>query len=82
MENGLPENAFDPAREDIHAGIEAQLIEDAGADAGGRMHLGRSRNDEVATCLRMRTRQYILEALNGTFEIRRALISKAEENTG
>lgn len=82
MENGLPENAFDPAREDIHAGIEAQLIEDAGADAGGRMHLGRSRNDEVATCLRMRTRQYILEALSGTFELRRALISRAEENTG
>ena len=37
MENGLPENAFDPAREDIHAGIEAQLMEDVGADAGGRM---------------------------------------------
>ena len=81
MENGLPENAFDPAREDIHAGIEAQLMEDVGADAGGRMHLGRSRNDEVATCLRMRTRQYILDTLSGIFELRRALITRAEEHT-
>jgi len=81
MENGLPDNVFNPKREDIHAGIEAQLMEDAGEDAGGRMHLGRSRNDEVATCLRMRTRQYILSILSGIFEVRRALIDVAEENT-
>ncbi|HJJ95373.1 MAG TPA: argininosuccinate lyase [Methanocorpusculum sp.] len=81
LENGLPDNVFDPKREDIHAGIEAQLMEDAGADAGGRMHLGRSRNDEVATCLRMRTRQYIIEILTGIFEIRRALIDTADEHT-
>ena len=81
MENGLPDNVFDPKREDIHAGIEAQLMEDVGADAGGRMHLGRSRNDEVATCLRMRTRQYIIEILTGIFEIRRALIDTADEHT-
>lgn len=81
MENGLPENVFDSAREDIHAGIEAQLMEDVGSDIGGRMHLGRSRNDEVATCLRMRTRQYILDVLSGIFELRRALIARAEEHT-
>ncbi|MDO5843574.1 MAG: argininosuccinate lyase [Methanocorpusculum sp.] len=80
MDEGLPADAFDVDREDIHAGIEAVLINDAGADAGGRMHLGRSRNDEVATCLKMRTRELILETLSGTFELRRALISRAEEN--
>lgn len=82
LDEGLPEEAFNPAHEDIHAGIEAQLISDAGSDAGGRMHLGRSRNDEVATCLRMRTREYILEILSGIFELRRALIDRADENTG
>ena len=81
LDEGLPQDAFDPAHEDIHAGIEAQLIKDAGADAGGRMHLGRSRNDEVATCLRMKTREYILEILSGIFELRRALLERAEENT-
>lgn len=80
LDEGLPEEAFDAEREDIHAGIEALLIKEAGPDAGGRMHLGRSRNDEVATCLKMRTRELILETLAGTFELRRALISRAEEN--
>ena len=45
MEEGLPEAVFDPAPEDIHAGIEAQLIADCGPDVGGRMHLGRRRSD-------------------------------------
>ncbi|MCQ2377027.1 MAG: argininosuccinate lyase [Methanocorpusculum sp.] len=80
MNEGLPEDAFNPAHEDIHAGIEAQLIKDAGSDAGGRMHLGRSRNDEVATCLRMKTREYILQILSGLFDLRRALIERAEES--
>jgi len=81
LENGLPEDAFDMTREDIHAGIEAQLIADAGSDAGGRMHLGRSRNDEVATCLRMRTRELLIDTLTALFELRQSLISRAEEHT-
>jgi len=81
LENGLPADAFNVTREDIHAGIEAQLMADAGPDAGGRMHLGRSRNDEVATCLRMRTRELLIETLSGLFEVRQALISRAEEHT-
>ncbi|HJJ27774.1 MAG TPA: argininosuccinate lyase [Methanocorpusculum sp.] len=80
LENGVPDGAFDETREDIHAGIEACLIEDAGADAGGRMHLGRSRNDEVATCLKMRTRELLLQTLAGTFELRRVLLARAEEH--
>ena len=81
MQEGLPEAVFDPAHEDIHAGIEAQLIADCGADVGGRMHLGRSRNDEVATCLRMQTRLDILEILGGIATLRRALIEQAAQHT-
>ena len=81
MKEGLPESVFDPGHEDIHAGIEAQLIADAGADAGGRMHLGRSRNDEVATCLRMQTREDILEILASLSSLRRALIDQASQHT-
>lgn len=81
LENGLPESVFDASHEDIHAGIEAQLIADAGADTGGRMHLGRSRNDEVATCLRMQTREDILELLGGISALRRALIDQASCHT-
>lgn len=80
LQNGLPEEAFDETREDIHAGIEACLMKDTGTDIGGRMHLGRSRNDEVATCLKMRTRELLLQTLAGTFDLRRVLLAKAEEH--
>ena len=56
-EEGLPAEVFDPRYEDVHAGIEAYLIEHAGADAGGRLQIGRSRNDEVAACIRLRLRE-------------------------
>lgn len=43
---------FDPALEDIHLNIEARLIERIG-EAGRRLHTARSRNDQVATDLRL-----------------------------
>jgi argininosuccinate lyase len=46
---------WDPAREDVHMNIEAALTERIGA-AGGRLHTARSRNDQVATDMRMWTR--------------------------
>ena len=43
------------AREDVHMNVEATLTERIG-EAGGRLHTGRSRNDQVATDMRMFTR--------------------------
>jgi argininosuccinate lyase len=48
--------AWDPAREDVHMNIEALLTERIG-EAGGRLHTGRSRNDQVATDMRLWTRE-------------------------
>jgi argininosuccinate lyase len=47
--------AWDPAREDVHMNIEATLTERIG-EAGARLHTGRSRNDQVATDMRLWTR--------------------------
>ncbi|HEX5657130.1 MAG TPA: argininosuccinate lyase [Polyangiales bacterium] len=52
---------WDPAREDVHMNIEAVLTERIGT-AGGRLHTARSRNDQVATDMRLWTR----EACHGT----------------
>ncbi len=49
---------FDPAFEDIHMNIEARLSERAGP-AAGRLHTARSRNDQVATDLRLWVRDSI-----------------------
>jgi argininosuccinate lyase len=48
--------AWDPAREDVHMNVEAVLTERIG-EAGGRLHTGRSRNDQVATDMRLWTRE-------------------------
>jgi argininosuccinate lyase len=47
---------WDDAREDVHMNVEATLTERIG-DAGGRLHTGRSRNDQVATDMRLWTRR-------------------------
>ncbi len=46
---------WDPAREDVHMNLEATLTERIG-EAGARLHTARSRNDQVATDMRMWTR--------------------------
>ena len=68
FDEGIPEEVFDDRFEDVHAGIEAMLIESVGVDVGGRMHMGRSRNDEVATCIRIKLRDESAQADGSTLE--------------
>ena len=42
-----------PADEDVHSALERGLLDRAGADLGGKLRAGRSRNDQVATLYRM-----------------------------
>ena len=69
--------AYSAEREDIHMNIEARLGELIGP-AAGRLHTARSRNDQVATDLRLWVRGAI-ERLDGAMrELQRALIDRAE----
>jgi argininosuccinate lyase len=77
---GIPEEAFDERFEDIHAGIESFLIEDAGPEIGGRLHIGRSRNDEVATCIRIKLREELLKQMAALLKIRKVLIALAGQH--
>jgi argininosuccinate lyase len=81
-DEGIPEEVFDDRFEDIHAGIESFLTESLGAEAGGRMHMGRSRNDEVATCIRIRLREDILKQLSALLRVREVLVALAEQHIG
>jgi argininosuccinate lyase len=65
-----------PDGEDVHEAIESAVIERVG-DAGGRMHTARSRNDEVATCIRYRFREDLLAAAEATLLLREALAEVA-----
>ncbi len=70
-----------PSEEDVHAAIESKLIGMVGEDVGGRMHTGRSRNDEVATCLRLRLRDELLRMIAELTGLRKVLITHAKMHT-
>ncbi|BBL67805.1 argininosuccinate lyase [Methanoculleus chikugoensis] len=80
-DHGLPEEAFDERFEDIHAGKEAYLIDRVGEDFGGRLHMGRSRNDEVATCIRIRLKEEILALVRSLADLRATLLDVAAGHT-
>lgn len=70
---------FKEELEDIHLNIEHRLIEKIG-DVGAKLHTARSRNDQVATDMRL----FIREAINGTIKdlnsLQSALIDLAEKH--
>jgi argininosuccinate lyase len=66
--------------EDVHMAIESGLIKRIGESAGGRMHSGRSRNDEVATCVRISARQELLGLMSDLLGLRGAILKLAGEN--
>ncbi len=68
-----------PDGEDVHAAIETSVVEKVGPD-GGKMHTARSRNDEVATCIRYRLREDVLGVLDGVLALREALLETASSH--
>ena len=68
---------LDPAREDVHTNIEMVLAELCGADAGGRVHTGRSRNDQVATAMRLYLRGRALDFAGATIDLARTILDLA-----
>ena len=69
---------FSTALEDIHMNVEARLKEVIGEPAG-RLHTGRSRNDQVATDFRLWVRDQADAAIGGLEALIRALLTQAEE---
>ena len=67
------------ALEDVHMNIEARLIELIG-DVGKKLHTGRSRNDQIATDMRLYLRDEIDGLLTLTGELRGALLDLAEQH--
>ena len=68
---------FSTALEDIHMNVEARLKEIVGP-AAGRLHTGRSRNDQVATDFRLWVRDQLDAAEKGLEALMKALLGQAE----
>ncbi|MCS6306365.1 MAG: argininosuccinate lyase [Nitrospira sp.] len=70
---------FSPQDEDIHTAIERRLTEVIGP-LGGKLHTGRSRNDQVALDIRLYLRTQLDELHDRLTGFQRVLIAKAGEN--
>ncbi len=73
---GLP---FSIDNEDIHMNIEALLTEEIGPVAG-KLHTGRSRNDQVATDLHLYVKKRLPVIINELKKLQAELVDKAAEN--
>ncbi|HKT31205.1 MAG TPA: lyase family protein, partial [Gammaproteobacteria bacterium] len=70
-----------PEQEDCHTAIETLLTQALG-DAGKRLHLGRSRNDQVVLALRLYVRDALLNIATRVVELATAFVSFARTHAG
>ncbi|HEX3841825.1 MAG TPA: argininosuccinate lyase [Acidimicrobiales bacterium] len=72
---------FAPDDEDIHTAVERRVTEIAG-DVGAKLHTGRSRNDQIATDLRLFTKRAIAGITNDVIGLQEVLLARAREADG
>lgn len=70
---------FSVADEDIHMNIEHLLIDEIGA-VGGKLHTGRSRNDQVATDMHLYLREKTKELIELVEAVQQSIVTQAEAN--
>jgi argininosuccinate lyase len=64
--------------EDVHAALEQALIVEVGADLGGKLRAGRSRNDQIATLIRMYLKDHARAIAIAVTDLIDALASQAD----
>jgi argininosuccinate lyase len=70
--------AFTPDDEDIHTAVERRVTEIAG-DVGAKLHTGRSRNDQVATDLRLYAKRELTAIVGEILALQEVLLTRARE---
>nr|WP_218903400.1 argininosuccinate lyase [Streptomonospora nanhaiensis] len=82
LEADVASGAFTPvlADEDVHTALERGFIERVGPELGGRLRAGRSRNDQIATLVRMYLREQARAIASDVLDLAAALADQAEAN--
>ncbi|RPJ04674.1 MAG: argininosuccinate lyase [Deltaproteobacteria bacterium] len=71
---------LDASKEDVHSNVESFLIEKVGMDYGGKVHTGRSRNDQIALDMRLYLRDQALDYVEALILLVDVLIRRGKEN--
>jgi argininosuccinate lyase len=84
LDQDVASGAFTPAvdDEDVHTALERGLVERLGAELGGRLRAGRSRNDQVATLFRAYLRDHATAVAALTLDLVDAVAEQAEQHLG
>jgi argininosuccinate lyase len=84
LREDVASGAFTPAEtdEDVHGALERGLIERAGAELGGKLRAGRSRNDQIATLVRMYLRDHSRVIAELLVKLVDAIAAQAEPQQG
>ena len=72
----------DPSDEDVHGALERLLLEEVGAELGGRLRAGRSRNDQVATLFKSFLRDHARVVAGLVLDLVEALAAQADQHLG
>jgi argininosuccinate lyase len=72
---------LDPSKEDVHSNIESYLIERVGIESGGKVHTGRSRNDQIVLDMRLYLREQTLDFVEGLIFLTESLLQRAKEHS-
>ncbi len=84
LDEAVADGSFGPAPtdEDVHGALERGLVEIVGPELGGRLRAGRSRNDQIATLLRMYLRDSLRGVAEDVADLITALRDQAERHLG
>ncbi len=71
---------LDSSMEDVHMAVEEVVLKEAGTEAGGNLHIAKSRNDQVATAIRMTLRTDLLTLMRSLSHVQEHLAEVAEDH--
>jgi argininosuccinate lyase len=71
---------LDAPAEDVHMAVEEAVLKEAGEVAGGNLHIAKSRNDQVATAIRIELRTELLNLMRTVAHVQDHLVEVAEDH--
>jgi argininosuccinate lyase len=77
--NKFSNTQLDASAEDIHMAVEEAVLKEAG-EAGGNLHIAKSRNDQVATAIRMQLRNELLSLMRTVSHVQDHLMEVADKH--
>ena len=66
--------------EDIHMSVEEEIVKRVGPEVGGNLHIGKSRNDQVSTAIRMELRENLIDLIISVIRLQETLIELAKKH--